>query len=117
MEGAVVVVIVIVGGKAARPLECHSDVRLGFTARNDDGEALFGPNTSTMIVPCHVRRLKLDIGIESRRLLAFIINGRACEAEVRNVAGGYERGYRRAVAFRQLGGGGGGRRCVIRGGP
>jgi hypothetical protein len=116
MVGTVVVVIVIVGGKAARPLECHSDVRLGFTARYDDGEALFGTDTRTMIAPYHVRGLKLDIGIKARRLLAFIIKGRACEAEVRNVAGGYERGYRRAVAFRLVGGGGG-RRCVIRGGP
>ena len=41
MDSAGGAVIVVFGGEAARSLECHCDVCLGFTAWNDDGEALF----------------------------------------------------------------------------
>jgi hypothetical protein len=71
--GVVVVIIVtIIRIEAARSLKCHRDVRLGFTAWNDDGEALFITDLLAA-APCHLRGLNLDVGINPRRLVAFII--------------------------------------------
>jgi hypothetical protein len=102
--------------ETARSFECHSNIGLGFTTRNDDGETLFGSDMRTTIAPWHLRGLKLDIGIEPRRLVAFTIIRDMWEAEGRNVSGGYGRGCRRAV-LSGLGGGSGDWRCAFRGGP
>jgi hypothetical protein len=108
--------IAVVAGEAARPFECHSDISLGFTTRNDDGEALFGTNVRAMMARCHLRGLELDISIKTRRHVTFTIQRSACAAEVYNVSGGYGRRCWGAVAL-ALGSGSVGWRCVIGGGP
>ena len=82
--GAVIAVV----GETARSFECHGDIGLGFTARNDDGEALLSTDIRTTIASWHLRGLELDIGVESRRLVAFTIIGDVCEAEGCDVSGG-----------------------------
>jgi len=114
MDGAGDIVAVV--SETARSFECHRDISLGFTARNDDGEALLSTDMRTTIAPWYLRGLKLDIGVESRRLVAFTIIGDMGEAEGCDVSGGYGRGCRWAVPS-GLGGGGGGWRCAFRGGP
>lgn len=110
--------IIAVVGETTRSFECHSDIGLGFTARNDDGEALLGTDMRPTIAPGYLRGLKLDIGVESRRLVAFTIIGDVCEAEGCNMSGGYGRGCRRAVPSSSgLRGGSGAWRCAFRGGP
>jgi len=79
---------IAVVSETARSFECHSDIGLGFTARNDDGEALLSTDMRTTIASWHLRGLELDIGVESRRVVAFIIIGDVCEAEGCDVSGG-----------------------------
>jgi len=74
--------------ETARSFECHSDIGLGFTARNDDGEALLSTDIRMTIASWHLRGLELDIGVESRRVVAFTIIGDVCEAEGCDVSGG-----------------------------
>jgi hypothetical protein len=72
---AVVVASFFFGGEAARSLECHRDVCLGFTAWDHDGEALLISDLLEAAL-CHLRRLKLDVCIKSRtprRRIALII--------------------------------------------
>jgi len=80
--------IIAVVSETTRSFECHSDIGLGFTARNDDGEALLSTDIRTTIASWHLRGLELDIGVESRRLVAFTIIGDMCETEGWDVSGG-----------------------------
>ena len=73
--------IIAVISETARSFKCHGDIGLGFTARNDDGEALLSTDIRTTIASWHLRGLEIDIGVESRRVVAFTIIGDMCEAE------------------------------------
>ena len=80
--------IIAVVSETARSFECHGDIGLGFTARNDDGEALLSTDIRTTIASWHLCGLELDIGVESRRAVAFTIIGDVCGAEGCDVSGG-----------------------------
>src|SRR6266404_404001 len=115
--GAAVIAVVTFGGEAARSFECHRDVRLGFTAWNDDSEALFFTDLLTATL-CHLLRLKFDISIKSRtprRRIAFIIiKGSAFSVKTGGVSGCW-----RAMLERASGSGKDSSRWrrIVRGGP
>jgi hypothetical protein len=111
----IIATIIIISAEAAGPLKCHRDVRLGFSAWNDDGKALLITDLLG-VAPCHLHRLNLNIGIEPRRLITFIATkGNACGVEEARGASGCRR------AALQLAGRSckdrSSWRCIVRGGP